>query len=108
VTAATPYLSEHPDGAWLSVKVQPRASTNQIVGPLGNELRIRVTAPPVDAAANQALIEFLARQLNCPRRWIELIRGHTSRHKVLRIAGLSVDQIHQRISQPRPHLSSPS
>ena len=49
--------------------------------PLGDELKIKVTAPPVDAAANQALIELLAEKLDCPRGRVELIRGQTSRHK---------------------------
>ena len=52
---ATPnFLRAQPDGVLLSVKLQPRASANEIGGPLGAELRIKVTAPPVDAAANEA------------------------------------------------------
>ena len=50
-----------PDGEiWIAVKVQPRASANEVVGEIGNELKIKVTAPPVDSAANEALIRFLA------------------------------------------------
>jgi uncharacterized protein len=92
-------LRAQADGVWLRVKLQPRAATNQIVGPVGQELRVRITAPPVDAAANRALIEFLARQLDCPRRQIELVRGHTSRHKVLRIAGLPLERVIERIQK---------
>ena len=54
------FLRETSGGTLLSVKLQPRASKNEIGEPLGNELKIKVTAPPVDAAANQALIELLA------------------------------------------------
>src|SRR6266705_5523370 len=54
------FLRAQPEGTLLSVKLQPRASKNEIGEPLGDELRIKVTAPPVDAAANQALVEFLA------------------------------------------------
>jgi uncharacterized protein (TIGR00251 family) len=75
----------------LSVKLQPRASVNEIGEPLGVELRIRVTAPPVDSAANEALIRFLAETLDCPRNRIELIRGNTSRHKVLKLHGISAE-----------------
>lgn len=89
-SAAPAYLSSHADGLLLAVKVQPRASANAIVGPLGAELRIKVTAPPVDAAANEALIRFLAEKLDCPRNCIELFRGHTSRHKLLKLRGLDL------------------
>jgi uncharacterized protein (TIGR00251 family) len=75
----------------LSVKLQPRASANEIGEALGNELRIKVTAPPVDSAANEALVRLLAETLDCPRNRIELVRGNTSRHKVLKLHGISLD-----------------
>src|SRR5713101_9973009 len=80
----------HPDGLLLSVKLQPRASTNEIGEPLGNELRVKVTAPPVDSAANEALIRLVADRFDCPRSRVELIRGHTSRHKIIKLHGFSV------------------
>ena len=82
------YLTVQPDGVSLAIKLQPRASENEIGEPLGNELRIKVTAPPVDAAANEALIRLLAATLDCPRGKVELIRGHTSRHKVVKVLGV--------------------
>jgi len=85
------YLKAQTDGLLLSVKVQPRASRNEIGGALGNELRIRVTAPPVDAAANEALVRLLAETLGCPRRQVELVRGHTSRHKTFKLHGVSIE-----------------
>ena len=72
------FLRETAGGTLLSVKLQPRASKNEIGEALGNELKIKVTAPPVDAAANQALVEFLADKLDCSRGKVELIRGQTS------------------------------
>lgn len=83
----------------LAVKLQPRASANEIGGPLGNELRIKVTAPPVDAAANEALIRLLADALDCPRSRVELVRGHTSRHKVIKLHGISVEAVLQVVSR---------
>jgi uncharacterized protein (TIGR00251 family) len=83
------FLRLQSDGLLLSVKLQPRASVNEIAEPLGNELRIKVTAPPVDAAANEALLRLLAETLDCPRGRVELVRGHTSRHKVVKLHGLS-------------------
>ena len=87
------FISAQPDGVLLAIKLQPRASKNEIGEPLGVELRVKVTAPPVDAAANEALIRLLAEALNCPRSKVELIRGHTSRHKLLKIHGLSAQEV---------------
>ncbi len=91
---ATPsYMQVQSDGVLLSLKVQPRASKNEIGEPLGNELRVKVTAPPVDAAANDALVRLLADVLDCPRNRVELVRGHTSRHKIVKLYGLSAEDV---------------
>jgi hypothetical protein len=95
------FLRIHADGVLLAVKVQPRASRNEIGEALGNELRLKVTAPPVDAAANEALVRLLAETLDCPRNRIELVRGHTTRHKVLLLHGISATTALERL-QPRP------
>ena len=91
------FLQEHAGGVYLAVKLQPRASSNEIGEPLGAELKVKVTAPPVDAAANEALVRLLAGVLDCPRGAIQLVRGGTSRHKVLFLRGLSVAQVTQRL-----------
>ncbi len=91
------FLSPQADGVLLSVKLQPRASRSEIGEPLGNELRIKVTAPPVDAAANEALVKLLAVRLDCPRSQVVLLRGQTSRHKTLKIYGLGADDILKRL-----------
>jgi len=96
---APPYVRVQPDGVLLSVKLQPRASANEIGDALGAELRIKVTAPPVDAAANEALVKLLAQQLDCPRSQVELVRGHTSRHKVIKLYGLAVEDILDRLAK---------
>lgn len=82
------FLSVQADGVSLAIKLQPRASADEIGTPLGDELRIKVTAPPVDAAANDALIRLLAQTLGCPRNKLALLRGHTSRHKVVKVYGV--------------------
>lgn len=87
------FLKEIAGGTLLSVKLQPRASKNEIGEPLGDELKIKVTAPPVDAAANQALVELLAETLDCPRSRVELIRGHTSRHKTVLLHGFKPGEV---------------
>jgi uncharacterized protein (TIGR00251 family) len=92
----TPALPGHPafltaqsDGVTLAIKLQPRASKNEITQASGPELRIKVTAPPVDAAANEALLRLLATTLGCPRGKIALLRGHTARHKVVKVYGFT-------------------
>jgi uncharacterized protein (TIGR00251 family) len=94
-----PFLRVQPDGVLLSVKLQPRASADEIGEALGNELRIKVTAPPVDAAANEALIKLLAQQLHCPRNRVDLVRGHTSRHKTIKLYGLAAEDVVTKLGQ---------
>lgn len=98
-TTIPQFLRTQPDGVLLSVKLQPRASANEIIpsGGAGDELRIRVTAPPVDAAANEALVRLLAERFDCPRGSIELVRGHKSRHKVVKLYGVEPEQILKRL-----------
>jgi uncharacterized protein (TIGR00251 family) len=91
------FLRETSGGILLSVKLQPRASKNEIGEPLGDELKIKVTAPPVDAAANQALIELLAEKLNCSRGKVELVRGQTSRHKTILLHGFKSEEVLKKI-----------
>ena len=92
------FLRTEAEAVLLSVKLQPRASANEIGEPLGNELRIKVTAPPVDAAANEALVRLLADVLDCSRNRVELVRGHTSRHKVIRLHGFTEQEILDRLA----------
>ena len=91
------YLRSQPDGTLLSVKVQPRASANELGAEQGGELKVKVTAPPVDSAANEALVRFLAEELGCPRNRVELVRGQTSRHKVVKLYGLSPEEVAARL-----------
>ncbi len=69
----------------LDVRVQPRASRDEIVGPHGGSLKIRITAPPVDGQANAHLIEYLAKAFGVPRARVTLLGGESSRDKRLRI-----------------------
>ena len=92
------YIRDDGDGVVLSINLQPRAPQDEIGEALGNELRIKVTAPPVDDAANQALIELLADVLDCARSQVDLVRGHTARHKTIKIYGLSVEAVLEKLS----------
>ena len=95
------FMRIQPDGVLLSIRLQPRSSVNQIGEPLGQELRIKVTAPPVDSAANEALVRLLGQELDCPRNCVELVRGHSSRHKIVKIYGLSYESISLKLCSPQ-------
>jgi uncharacterized protein len=98
------FLRATADGVLLAVKLQPRASRNEFCGPLGSELRVKVTAPPVDAAANEALVRLLADKLDCAKGRVELVRGHTSRHKVIKLHGFSLEAVCQLLeTNPARH-----
>jgi hypothetical protein len=94
---SVPFLQTRGDGVYLAVKLLPRASKNEIEGPLGNELKIKVTAPPVEAAANRALVELLAGKLDCSRGAVQIVRGQASRRKIVRITGLEAATILRRL-----------
>jgi len=73
----------------LSVRIQPRASKNELVLMEDGGLKIRLTAPPVEGAANEALIRFLAETLSVSKSQIEIVAGHTSREKIVRVRGVA-------------------
>jgi uncharacterized protein len=84
-------------GATFAVKVQPRAKKNAITGELGDALKLALTAPPVGGRANEACIEFFANLLDVSRSSVTIASGETSRNKVIRVAGVTADEIRRRI-----------
>lgn len=92
------FLKTGPDGVYLALKVQPRASKNEIGEVANGELRIKVTAPPVDAAANEAVLRLLAECLGCPRGAVQLIRGQTSRHKQVLVRGMTTGAVAAKLA----------
>ena len=91
-------IHETAGGATLAVKVHPRAKKNAITGEVGDTLKLAVTAPPVDGRANQACIEFFANLLDVPRSSVTIASGETSRNKVIRVAGLSAQEVRKRLA----------
>ncbi len=89
-------------GTRLRVRAQPRATRSDVVGWHGDALRVRLAAPPVDGAANEALVELLAARLAVPRRAIGLATGHGSRSKVVEVAGLSPADVVARLGVGAP------
>lgn len=76
----------------LAIKASPNAPRNEVVGWLGDALKVKLHAPPVDGKANAELCAFLAETLGLPRRAVSLATGDTSRQKLVRITGLTLDE----------------
>ena len=85
-------------GVTFAIKVHPRARKNGITGELGDALKVSLTAPPASGRANEACIEFFAKLLKVPRSSVTIASGQTSRNKVIRVAGLSAEQVRVRIN----------
>jgi uncharacterized protein (TIGR00251 family) len=82
----------------IKVKVIPRSSRNQIIKKAGDVVTVKLAAPPVEGAANRALISLLAEKLRLPKRNIDIVSGKGSRLKLLRVRGLSLSEITSRLS----------
>jgi uncharacterized protein len=79
-------------GVRIRLRVQPRAARTEVVGRHGEALRVRVTAPPVDGAANQALVRLLADRLGVPRGTVQVVAGETGRNKIVAVEGISAPE----------------
>jgi uncharacterized protein len=84
----------------LEVYIQPRAAKTELAGMHGNSIKIRIAAPPVDNAANYALVEFIAERLGIAKRSVRVVSGATSRKKVLEIDDVSADRITAAFERP--------
>ena len=94
-------IREDKDGVTFRVRVQPRASKNQLAGVMDGALKVRLTAPPVDGEANEACLKYLARLLGVPVKSVQLISGHTGRNKTFRVQGLTVDEVTELLRSQR-------
>lgn len=83
------------DGVRVPIRVQPRASSTEMAGIHGGALKVRLTAPPADGAANAMLVGFLAATFGIPERNIRIVAGLTSRSKVVELAGVSAARVRQ-------------
>lgn len=90
-------LKESATGISFAVKVHPRARKNAITGTTGDALKLALTAPPVDGKANQAVIEFFADLFAISRSSVTIASGETSRNKVIRVNGISAEQVRQKL-----------
>ena len=86
-------FKEDARGVTFAVRVVPRASRSEVVGEHDDALKIRIAAPPVDGAANRELIRLLAKNFTVQQSSIEIISGNSSTRKVVRINGVTLDQL---------------
>lgn len=86
-------IQERDGAVILQIRVQPRASRDEIAGEMNGALKIRLQAPAVEDRANEALVEFLARLLKTPKSAVRILSGERSRSKRLEIRGVTRQQI---------------
>ena len=91
------WIRETADGTVFDVAIQPRGSKNEIVGLHGEALKIRLTAPPVEGAANKMCIAFLAKQLRVPKSAVEIVQGTRSRSKTILVRSLDKTVVQSRL-----------
>lgn len=93
----SPFARQESAGVVLQLWVQPRASKNELVEVRDGALKVRLTSPPVEGAANDLCREYIAKLLGVPRGDVQLVAGERSRHKRLLISGCAIDEVRKRI-----------
>jgi len=87
------WLRPSAGGVSIALIVQPNAKRNEVVGAHGDALKIKIAAPPVEGAATEALLEFIAARLGVKRQAVEILRGATNRQKVVLVHGTTAEAI---------------
>ena len=90
-------IRDSKDGALLAVKVTPRASADKLAGIKDGRILVRLSAPPVDGKANQALVKYLAKALGLAKSGLEVVAGHKSRQKTVLARGISAAKAAQKL-----------
>jgi uncharacterized protein len=91
-------LRQDHDGVTFTVVVQPKARRNELIGILNQALKVKLTAPPVEGAANEALVKFLARFFRIRKSDITILRGETAHHKLIHCSNLTAEALRARLS----------
>ena len=92
------YIEEKGGAVVLRVLVQPRASKNELAGIHGDCLKIRITSPPVEDQANKKLCAFLSKLIGVGKKKVEVVGGHKTRVKKVRISNASMDEVRKKLS----------
>lgn len=90
-------VTETQGAVTFQVRVTPRAKRTEIVGAMQGVLRVKLAAPPVEGAANEALVKFLAAQLGVRVAQVEILAGQTARVKTVRVEGVTAADVHRRL-----------
>jgi len=90
-------VEETGEGVRFRVRVVPRARKSEIAGLLGKALKVRLAAPPVEGAANKALVAFLAQRLGVRRAQVQIVSGQTSREKLVAVEGVGLREVRERL-----------
>jgi uncharacterized protein (TIGR00251 family) len=85
------------DGVIFKIKVQPRAAKNELTGLIGDALKLRITAPPVDGAANEAVIRYFADIFRVPKKGVTVVSGLTSRQKTIKVIGITPEEVKRKL-----------
>jgi len=93
-----PWISAASGGVRIQVRVQPRASRNELIGVAGDCLKVRLTAPPVEGEANRQLQKFLGEVFCCSPGNIQIVRGSAGRLKLVEIAGVGENEAIRMVS----------
>lgn len=93
-----PFCTDTPDGVTLAVRVIPRARKTEVAGTRDRALLVRLAAPPVEGAANEALVELLASRLGVPRRAVRIVSGQRGREKRVAVAGVTAASVRDRLA----------
>lgn len=88
-------FTENEEAITFTVRVGPRASKNEIVGELEGSLKIRISAPPVDGAANEEVVKVLAKAFGVAKSNVTIVSGETSKTKRVRVIGATLEQLRQ-------------
>jgi uncharacterized protein len=91
-------VQESASGVTFAVRIHPRAKKNAITGELGDALKLSLTSPPVEGRANEACVHFFAKLLKLPSSSVTIASGQTSRQKIIRVSGLSAEEVRRRIA----------
>jgi len=90
-------ITQHKEAIQFSAAIQPRASKNEISGVMNGALKIRLTSPPVEGAANKACVKFIAKRLGVSVAKVEIVGGLTSKNKIIRVEGMDESVFLQKI-----------
>ncbi|NTW05396.1 MAG: YggU family protein [Peptococcaceae bacterium] len=91
-------IKDDQDGVTIRVRIQPRASKNQFAGILDGAVKVRLSAPPVDGEANDACIKFFSSFFKVSAGSVKILSGFTGKNKIIKISGLSTEDVLSRIS----------